>query len=142
MKNEEYQRLHDLPKELDDYNINMAAQFTQVSMSGHGKFNTKEKFTVIQNRKGHHRVNNLTYILRSSKGTLIRVDINGKTHCHISTPHVHIFDEAHNNGIDAFPLSELKNYPYLSDDVLKSLKAFLVYNNFEIKELTISNNLV
>lgn len=49
MKNEEYQRLHDLPKELDDYNINMAAQFTQVSMSGHGKFNTKEKFTVSNN---------------------------------------------------------------------------------------------
>lgn len=142
MKDEEYQRLHDLPKELNDYHINIAAQFSQSNIPGHGKFDTKQKFMIIQNRKGHHRKNNLTYVLRSSKGLLIRIDVNGKTHKNVPTPHVHIFDETHKNGIDVIPLSELSNYPDLSDDVLKSLKAFLTYNNFETNGLNISNNLV
>ncbi|GGI63579.1 DUF6978 family protein [Limosilactobacillus caviae] len=142
MKDKEYQQLHDLPKELDDYNVNIAAQFTQSKIQGHGKFTANEKFIVIQNRKGHHRKDNLTYVLRSKKGLMIRIDINGKTHEHIPTPHVHIFDETHNNGIDAIPLSVFKNYPDLSDDATRSLIAFLDYNNFETQGLTFSQNLV
>lgn len=142
MDNKEYQRLHNLPKELDDYHVNIASNFSQSQMPGHGKFDTKEKFIVIQNRKGHHRKNNLTYLLRSNKGILIRIDINGKSHYHIPTPHVHIFDKKHKNGFEAIPLAQITDYPNLSDDIIQSLKAFLVFNNFEIEGLTFSDNLV
>ena len=142
MDNQTYQQLHDLPKELDNPNISVAAPFSQVILPGRGKFVPKKKFIVIQNRKGHHRKNNLSYLLRSNSGTLIRIDINGKTHSHVPTPHVHIFDEAHQNGVDAFPLAKLKNYLSQSTDVSESLLAFLDYNNFETKNLIFSKSLV
>lgn len=141
MEDKEYTYLHELPKELDDI-IHIAAPKTQSKMQGHGKFESKERFTVFQNRKGHHRKNNLTYLLKCNNGIMIRIDINGKVHEHVPTPHVHIFDKSHNEGSKAIPLSDLKNYPYLKDDIEKSLKAFLTYNNFEIKGLQVSRNLV
>lgn len=93
---------------------------------------------MIQNRKGHHRKNNLSYVLRGNHGLIIRININGKQHQGISTPHVHIFDDSHNNGSEVIPLSDLKNYANLSDDIIQSLKAFLSYNNFDMEGLTIS----
>ena len=125
MENEQYQQLHDLPKDLDDHNIDVAAPGTQVELPGHGKFDKKKKFIVIQNRKGHHRKNNLTYVLRSNLGVMIRIDINGTMHHKVPTPHVHIFDEAHNNGTEVIPLAKLANYTNISDDIIESLKAFL-----------------
>ena len=66
MNNVKYQQLHELPKVLNNSCINTAATNTQVSLEGHGKFDESKKFTVIQNRKGHRRNNNLSYVLTSN----------------------------------------------------------------------------
>ena len=142
MKDEKYQQLHQLAKVLNKQPVEIAAPESQVSLNGRGKFERRNKFIVIQNRKGHHRKNNLTYLLRTNNNVMIRVDLHGKTHNRVPTPHVHIFDETHGNGTVAIPLINLSKYSALSDDIVESLKAFLKYNNFETEELTFTNNLV
>lgn len=71
------------------------------------------------------------------KTIMLRVDLIGATHHKIPTPHVHIFDDAHDNGLQALTLSSLKNYD-MTLDIVDSLISFLRYNNFELADLTIS----
>lgn len=138
MKNNDYNYLHELPKSVNKNHLFCAPFGKQISFSGNGTLDTSEKFRVLQNRKGHRRNNNLTYILfYKQNNIMIRVDINGQRHEGVDTPHVHIFDEAHCNGLKAIPLSKLSNYAP-TDDIVQSLYEFLKYNNFDTNGLSIS----
>lgn len=102
----------------------------------------QQKFDLLINRKGHLREDILTYQMSSKKyGIMVRLDMSGSPHddrngSSIDTPHVHIFDEEHNNGKWAVPLSEISD-----DDILfelrDSLLIFLKYNNVNLEGITI-----
>ena len=138
MDNKDYNYLHNLPKSTNKDHLFCAPFGEQTSFNGTGTLDPTEKFRVVQNRKGHRRNNNLTYILfYKQNNIMIRVDINGQRHDGVETPHVHIFDKKHNNGLKAIPLRNLHNYDE-TDDIVQSLYEFLKYNNFSTKGLRIS----
>ena len=68
---------------------------------------------------------------------MLRIDIAGAPHNGLDTPHVHIYDDTHEQGRLAIPLSELESYR-LTDEIIESLVAFLEYNNFDSNNLVIS----
>ena len=72
---------------------------------------------------------------------MIRSDVIGATHENVPTPHVHIFDAAHNNGRVAVPLSDFLNYSPTTD-IKESLAEFLKYNNFDISGISITEPIV
>lgn len=84
-----------------------------------------EQFDLIINRKGHYNKNNLTYQMNSHtlKGALVRLDCNGAPHDDVPTPHLHIFDEEHDNGRIAIGLENLE--VDLATELLDSLYYFL-----------------
>lgn len=130
MENSEYNRLHILPKKLNKHSIYCAANGKQEKYNGQGVFNKNEKFTVIQARKGKRRKNTLSYVLLYKSEIMVRVDINGAAHHGVETPHIHIFDENHNQGDTAISISNLKQYDP-TDEIIQSLIEFLNYNNFD-----------
>ncbi|MSE05173.1 DUF6978 family protein [uncultured Clostridium sp.] len=141
MNEKRYHELHNLPKVLSNNEIFCALEGQQKGFNGRGIFKENEKFTVIQNRKGHKR-KLLSYVLKNNKdGIVIRVDLIGRTHNGIPTPHVHIYDENHNNGVDAIPLSMLETYSPCTESI-QSLSEFLKYNKFLVSNLQISEVLV
>lgn len=99
-----------------------------------------ENMNMLINRKGHIDKNKLTYIMNSKiLGQMIRLDMSGTSHIgfddeDIPTPHVHIFDEAHNQGKIAVPLSSICNTP-LGEELVDSLFFFLEYNNVNMDEV-------
>lgn len=101
-----------------------------------------EHFKLLINRKGHLRRDNLTYQFTSVKsGNLIRLDMTGAPHDdrfgqEIQTPHVHIFDELHNNGRWAIPLVEISDDEIINE-LHDSLIIFLRYNNIERTDIKI-----
>ena len=128
MDNKDYNYLHNLPKSTNKDHLFCAPFGEQTSFNGTGTLDPTEKFRVVQNRKGHRRNNNLTYILFYKQNNII---------IRVETPHVHIFDKKHNNGLKVIPLSKLPNYD-TTDDIVQSLYEFLKYNNFSTKGLRIS----
>ncbi len=99
-------------------------------------------YKLLVNRKGRVRENPLSYTFFSEKlGRMIRLDMTGSPHedIHenlIETPHVHIFDETHNDGKIVEPLS------YITDEVLihelrDSLIAILLFCNVDIANIQI-----
>ncbi|RRG09838.1 MAG: hypothetical protein DUD32_06515 [Lactobacillus sp.] len=142
MEDEKYQQLHNRPKITNKKKLYCAISGSQEIFHGHSIFNSKETFKVIQVRKGHIRKNDLTYVLmHSTSEIVIRIDIIGATHQGIPTPHVHIFDERHNQGAICIPLSKIQDYDR-TDDIASSLGEFLKYNNFEMANLQISEKTV
>lgn len=142
MKDSEYNKLHVLSKQLNKNRISCAANGTQEKFEGHSTFNKNEKFTIIQNRKGKRRKDNLTYVLlHNSSQIMIRIDINGASHQKVPTPHVHIFDDKHNQGLTAIPLKELKDYDS-TDDIINSLIEFIKYNNFNLNDIHFDEKIV
>lgn len=142
MENSTYNYLHELPKVLNNKRLYCSPYGKQTAFTGRGILKPDEKFRVVQNRKGHRRNNNLTYLLlHKQNNIMIRIDINGQEHDGVDTPHVHIFDEEHENGRIAIPLSDLPNYDP-TDDVVKSLYEFLKYNEFDTKGIQISPSTV
>lgn len=142
LEDDKYQQLHDHPKITNKNKLSCAAQGKQEKFNGHAVFDAKETFKIIQVRKGHIRQNDLTYVLMHSKNDImLRIDIVGATHQGIPTPHVHIYDEKHEQGNLCIPLSDIQNYNP-TDDIITSLAEFLKYNNFEMKDLQISENTV
>lgn len=101
-----------------------------------------ENLNMLINRKGHIDKNKLTYIMNSKiLGQMIRLDMSGTSHIgfegeDIPTPHVHIFDDAHNQGKIAVPLSSICNTP-LGEELIESLFFFLKYNNVSMEEISI-----
>lgn len=135
MENAKYQKLFNYPKFTNRKKIICAAQGEQRTINGHAIFNSNEEFQVIQVRKGRIRKDNLTYVLMH-RTIMLRVDLIGAPHHHMPTPHVHIFDDAHDNGRQALELSSIKSYNNTCD-IVDSLISFLRYNNFELSDLTI-----
>ncbi|WP_204119962.1 DUF6978 family protein [Levilactobacillus wangkuiensis] len=136
MENPKYQKLHNYPKTINRKKIFCAAQGEQRFINGHATFNADEEFKVIQVRKGRIRKEDLTYVLMY-KNIMLRIDLIGATHHGIPTPHVHIFDDAHDNGRDVISLSDVNNYDPTTD-VVGSLASFLRYNNFDLTDVSIS----
>ncbi|MBO8442122.1 MAG: hypothetical protein IAA89_06835 [Firmicutes bacterium] len=133
MNDSEYDYLHELPKQLIDEDLDdmsFAQLGEQKKFNGHGIFVSNEKFTVIQVRKGKRRKTDLTYILMYNKtNSMVRVDIVGAAHHGVPTPHIHIFDDKHNQGDDVIAIADLDNYDP-TDDIVSSFMEFLKYNNF------------
>lgn len=100
-----------------------------------------ENLNMLINRKGHIDKNKLTYIMNSKiLGQMIRLDMSGTSHIgfedeDIPTPHIHIFDEAHNQGRIAVPLSSVCGTP-LGEELVESLFFFLKYNNVSMDEVS------
>ena len=61
---------------------------------------------------------------------------DGKHGEQISTPHVHIYDETHNYGRWAIPLSEISDSKILNA-LYDSLIVFLSYNNVDYRNVEI-----
>lgn len=140
MDNSTYIDIHNLPKTLNNSKIQCAPLGDERSFNGHATFKTDEKFRVIQNRKGH-KFKILTYVLMHNSGIMLRIDIKGTPHNGLDTPHVHIYDDKHEQGRLAIPLSELEDYES-TDEIIESLIAFLDYNNFDTNNLVISESTV
>ena len=91
-----------------------------------------EHFKIIQNRKGHRRKDNLSYLLlHGNNQPMIWVDINGQTHHGIPTPHAHVFTDEFTNGEIAIPIDRLSKH-LSSTQVVSSFLEFLKYNNFTL----------
>lgn len=96
-----------------------------------------DKFTVIINRKGHLNLDNLTFQLMSKTyGTMVRLDWNGATHDDVPTPHIHIFDDDHDNGRMAIPLDQ--SLDAFVQELFDSFTYFLDYNNIEWEGVSIA----
>jgi len=131
MENTAYLKLHALIKITSSNLLSNANSNAQISFSAHAIANSKERFRIIQNRKGHKNKENLSYVLfHKQTDIMVRVDLNGAAHNGLPTPHIHIFDEAHQNGKLAIPLDNLDTYVQ-SDDLTTSFLAFLTYNQFD-----------
>ena len=142
MKNSEYKALHDLPKKTKSTHLLCVANGQQANYDGFALLEPSNTFKVIQNRKGHRRTNCLSYMLFHHKSEkMVRIDLKGKPHEGVATPHVHIFDDQHQNGQHAIPLTNLVNYN-CTDEIVTSLMEFLKYNNFEISDITIEQPLI
>ncbi|AYG36482.1 MULTISPECIES: DUF6978 family protein [Lactiplantibacillus] len=138
MEDTKYSTLHNYPKITNQNKLFCAVQGSQKVFNGHAVFNSNEQFKVIQVRKGHIRKKDLTYVLMyRHKEIMLRVDLIGATHQGTPTPHVHIFDESHDNGLTVIPLNQIPEYN-TTDNVIESLGEFLKYNNFQVELLEIS----
>lgn len=115
-------------------------------------FKSKEKFTLIINRKGHIRTDEFTLLMKSnSNGIMMRYDICGADHNGIPAPHLHIFDNNHNNGTKVIYGNDLVSMhllPSIKDNydinfILNvCLPEFLKYNNVSLKHVEIKENMV
>lgn len=107
-----------------------------------GESNIEKDYQLIVNRKGHDRDDCLTYVMQSATfGLMVRLDVTGPPHEGlnsemINTPHVHIFDEQHNDGKLVEPLSAISNTA-LEEELRDSLMAFLEYNNVDLNDVQI-----
>ena len=142
MEDSRYNELHNILKNTTSNKLICAVPGDQKAFNAQAVSNSKEKFRVIQNRKGHHNKNNLTYVLfHGTSELMIRIDLNGQDHNGLKTPHVHIFDEDHQNGHKAIPLSDIENYNG-TEEIITSLSEFLKYNTFDISNNNITTSLV
>ncbi len=142
LEDDSYRRIHGYPKLTNKQKLFCAAQGKQEIYNGHAIFNEKETFKVIQARKGHIRQNDLSYVLlHKASEIMVRVDIIGATHEGVPTPHIHIYDEEHNQGEVAIPLSQIANYN-ITDSIIDSLAEFLKFNNFDLTNNQISQRTV
>lgn len=102
----------------------------------------KEKYKMLINRRGHVREEPLSFSFFSEKhGYLVRLDMTGTPHedmfgNELETPHVHIFDETHDNGKKVVPLSQITNEEIINE-LYDSLVAFLQYCNADLTNIEI-----
>lgn len=130
MDEEAYVSLFNCRKILVDKLIKLPLSGEQKTYDAFKINDERETFNVIVNRKGHLNPDNLTYLLWSRYGILIRIDMSGAPHEDVETPHVHIFDKEHDFGRKAIALSEITNVDLLKD-IVDSFDYFLRYNKFE-----------
>lgn len=97
------------------------------------------KFELIINRKGHLNQDNLSFLLKSSGGLLVRLDCSGAPHEDVPTPHLHIFDEEHDNGRIAVGLEEV-DFEF-AKDLFESISYFLDYTNIEQPSISLKLDL-
>ena len=137
-----YQQLLNTIKLFKKQSVNFTEYGTQNFHNLYDKHDTENKFKLLINRKGHLRTDVLTYQMISEKhGIMVRLDMTGTPHDDkngnsVETPHLHIFDEEHNMGRWAIPLSEITDQEIIYE-LLDSLTVFLSYNTVETKNLKI-----
>lgn len=142
MDNELFGNLMALIKVLKKEKIDFPDYGTQNYHELHQIDEANNQFKLLINRKGHLREDALTYQMMSRKyGILVRLDVTGSPHDDIDgnpvyPPHVHIFDEAHNNGRWAVSLSEITDTE-LVEEIYDSLLVFLRYNNVDLTNISI-----
>lgn len=142
MENEKFNELLLITKYIQKNKIDFPDYGTQNTHAIFAENDINNKFQLIINRKGHLRRDNLTYQMMSKKfGVLVRLDMSGSPHDDrfgnsVDTPHVHIFDEEHNNGRWAIPLSDLSDSEIIFE-LYDSLIIFLKYNNVKIDNVKI-----
>lgn len=130
MEQEIFDLLFNCRKMIEDTLLSIPDQGSQRKYQAKNIDDENESFSLVINRKGHLNKNTLTYLSSSRFGVMVRLDMRGAPHNDVETPHVHIFDEIHNNGRDAIHLSKLTDITIL-EDIYDSLSFFLEYNNFE-----------
>lgn len=142
MENSLYNKLHSTIKITNSLSLTCSNPKQQKNFFGHAISNEKEKFRILQNRKGHHNKRNLSYLMfYGSNDLMIRIDLNGQAHNGVKTPHVHINNEEYNFGKVAIPLSKLKSYN-VTEDIIESLSEFLKYNQFDLTSIKIDEPLL
>ncbi|TPR16689.1 DUF6978 family protein [Apilactobacillus timberlakei] len=140
MNQRDYLKLHNILKSFKSDEIECCKKGKQKVFNAHAVSNSKITFKVIQNRKGHRPDRkNLSYVLMSKGEWMVRVDLHGQNHKGVPTPHIHIYDELHDNGQIAISLKSLAHYNE-TDDVIQSFVEFLKYNCFK-HGINISNAL-
>lgn len=142
MDNEKFNELMEIIKYFQKNKLVFPEYGTQNSHLLFSENDFDNKFRLIINRKGHLRQDILTFQMISTKyGILVRLDMSGSPHDDkygnsVETPHVHIFDEEHNNGRWAIPLSDLDDSEIIYE-LYDSLVIFLKYNNVNIENMVI-----
>lgn len=142
MDNKKYEELLKLIKIFEKRRIEFPDYGKQNFHNLIARDNNQLTFRLLINRKGHLREDNLTYQMESKEyGILIRLDMTGPSHSStsgklVNTPHVHIFDESHNDGKRAIPLSEINDQDIINT-LHDSLLVFLLYNNVSIDDIEI-----
>lgn len=134
---DKYEQLLKLTKDMNKPEIQLPDTKKQSKHGISGKFQPKEKFTSIINRKGHVNLTNFTLIMRSNtQGIMMRFDISGADHNGVPTPHLHIFDGEHNFGSDILTYDELpeqlKRVASDPANLLENVSNFLEYNNVDL----------
>lgn len=140
MDDSTFNLLFECLKILQDRLLKIPSHGKQDSYQASKHDNENETFDLIINRKGHLNDKYLTFQLNSRHGILIRLDMNGQPHENINgelveTPHVHIFDIAHDKGRMAVPLSALSDLE-LIENIEASLLFFLEHNNIQRPNIT------
>lgn len=141
MEPENFQPLFECLKILEKKKIEFPEFGNQNKHIAHKHDNSRLKFDLIINRKGHLKDDYLTYQIQTKSQLLIRFDISGSPHENpngtmINTPHIHIFDEIHDHGRIAIPLEELEDLELISD-LRYSLLEFMRYNNISDVDIEI-----
>lgn len=143
LDNNKYRNLWKLLKQLDNPDLDIPIIGKERDYSITALYNSKQKFVALMNRKGHQNKKNLTFMIRSTTdGAMMRFDVYGAPHKNkIPTPHVHIFDEAHDNGINPIPLSQFTDLT-LCDSLEEQLEEFLRYNNVQTENIGVTRPVI
>lgn len=134
MEDELFQQLFKCKKIITETLLKLPEQGEQKFYNARKIDDESEEFTVIVNRKGYLNPDKLTYQLTSRYGILVRIDMSGAPHESVETPHVHIFDEKHDNGRIAFALQDITDVSLLQD-IYDSFIFFLSYNNIKAGDI-------
>lgn len=132
MNQTEFDVIFSTQKQLNKQEIVCCLEGEQKNFDAHAVSNSKMKFRVCQNRAGHKNKNKLTYLLFYRTEIVVRLDYSGQAHRGIKTPHVHLFDERHQQGRLAEHLKDI-NPDMIVTDIVSSFKKFLEYNNFDLE---------
>ncbi|MEX1123117.1 MAG: hypothetical protein WED82_13325 [Balneolales bacterium] len=134
LTNDEAEHLLEALKELkSDRTIDFPEAGGNLQLEASTTVNGKEHFLIDVNRKGSIKIKKATYQTRYLKYIpLLRLDINGPSHTNpdleeIPCPHIHIYREGHDDKW-AYPLPKNFSNP---DDLIQTLKEFLMYNNIK-----------
>lgn len=139
MNKELFNRLYQSLKILYQNRIEIPEPGYQLKYLARQSDDEREEFTIIINRKGYLNPDYLTYQINSRHGILIRIDMDGQPHENrnnqlIETPHVHIFNEAYDNGKIAIALNEITDVKLLVT-IIDSLNFFFEYNNISLNNI-------
>ncbi|TFI67833.1 hypothetical protein CKN63_03265 [Carnobacterium divergens] len=146
MEQKVYENLLKCVKILVENDFNYPGNGIQSKHMLHEKEFYKNKFNLIINRKGRERSDCLSYLMFSeSKGILVRLDMTGPPHTDrygidIDTPHVHIFDEEHNDGKFVEPLATITD-KNIKGELIESLVVFFKYLNIDLTDIIIMGGL-
>ncbi|MBK0040790.1 MULTISPECIES: hypothetical protein [unclassified Leuconostoc] len=137
-----FDKLKSLAKLVVNNEIHVPSFSNETRTDLEAQVNDNIRFELIINRKGHRNKNIFSLVFLSPRydnKIMTRLDYSGTSHKGVETPHVHIYDEKHDFGKNALPLSALS-----ADDIktyMDALDWFLNDNNVVHDNVKISENL-